>query len=62
MPDAYVSFHGIIMADCSSGEFTMAVNEDAVVDFQRFFVSVIRHVFLILNIAYIHSSMAKRST
>ena len=61
MRDVYVSFHAIMIADFSSGEFTMAVNEDAVVDFQRFFVSVIRHVLLILNIAYIHSSMARRS-
>ena len=28
------------MADFNSGEFAMDVNEDAVVDFQRFFVKV----------------------
>jgi hypothetical protein len=28
------------MTDFNSGEFTMDVNEDAVVDFQRFFVKV----------------------
>jgi hypothetical protein len=32
-------------SDFGSGEFTMAVNEDAVVDFQRFSVTVIDTTF-----------------
>jgi hypothetical protein len=35
------------MTDFNSGEFTMDVNEDAVVDFQRFFVKVGHPLFYV---------------
>lgn len=35
------------MTDFNSGEFTMDVNEDAVVDFQRFLVKVSHPLFYV---------------
>jgi len=48
-----------MMSDFGSGEFTMAVNEDAVVDFQRFSVTVITHAVLVSNLAHTHRFTAR---